>query len=185
MKGRRGRRLRKLLGDLKERRGYSHLEEKALDRTMWRARFGRGFRLVVRQTAKLTNIVYGSPGTKPNGVTLCALGLMWPDQLKEKTRGVKRNILHNLPLAAFVKLGKATTSFVMCVRPSVWPYGTTRLPLDGFSWNFMWVFFENLSRKLKFHQNLTRITVALYEDQYTFWITSRWFSLRTGNTSKL
>ena len=50
--GRRGRRRRKLLDDLKERRGYSHLKEEALDRTMWRARFGRGFRPVVRQTAK-------------------------------------------------------------------------------------------------------------------------------------
>jgi hypothetical protein len=40
---RRGRRHRKLLDDLKERRGYSHLKEKAIDRTMWRARFGRGF----------------------------------------------------------------------------------------------------------------------------------------------
>jgi hypothetical protein len=32
--GRRGRRRRKLLGNLKERRGYSHLKEEALDRTM-------------------------------------------------------------------------------------------------------------------------------------------------------
>jgi hypothetical protein len=38
--GRQGRRRRNLLDDLKERRGYSHLKEKALDRTMWRARFG-------------------------------------------------------------------------------------------------------------------------------------------------
>jgi hypothetical protein len=50
--GRRGRRRRKLLGDLKERRGYSHLKEEALDRTMWRARFGRSFGPVVRQTTK-------------------------------------------------------------------------------------------------------------------------------------
>jgi hypothetical protein len=35
--GRRGRRRRKLLDDLKERRGYSHSKEEALDRTMWRA----------------------------------------------------------------------------------------------------------------------------------------------------
>jgi hypothetical protein len=52
VKGRRGRRRRKLLDDLKERRGYSHLKEEALDRSMWRARFGRGFGPVVRQTAK-------------------------------------------------------------------------------------------------------------------------------------
>jgi hypothetical protein len=47
--GRRGRRRRKLLDDLKERREYSHLKEEALDRTMWKARFGRGFGPVVRQ----------------------------------------------------------------------------------------------------------------------------------------
>jgi len=42
------RRRRKLLDDLKERIGYSHLKEEALDRTTWRARFGRGFGPVVR-----------------------------------------------------------------------------------------------------------------------------------------
>jgi hypothetical protein len=47
---RRGRRRRKLLDDLKERRGYSHLKDEALDRTMWRTRFGRGFGPVMRQT---------------------------------------------------------------------------------------------------------------------------------------
>jgi hypothetical protein len=45
VKGRRGRRRRKLLDDLKERRGYSHLKEEALDRKMWRFRFGRGLDL--------------------------------------------------------------------------------------------------------------------------------------------
>jgi hypothetical protein len=48
--GKRGRRRRKLLDDFKESRGYSHLKEEALDRTMWRAGFGRGFGPVVRQT---------------------------------------------------------------------------------------------------------------------------------------
>ena len=50
--GRRGRIRRRLLDDLKERRGYSHLKEEALGRTMWRARFGRDFGPVVRQTTK-------------------------------------------------------------------------------------------------------------------------------------
>jgi hypothetical protein len=50
--GRRGRKRRKLLDDLKQRRGYSHLKEEALDRTMWRARFGRGLGPLVRQTTK-------------------------------------------------------------------------------------------------------------------------------------
>ena len=52
MTGRRGRRRRKLLDDLKERRGYSHLKEEALDHTMWRAGFGKGFGPVVRQTTE-------------------------------------------------------------------------------------------------------------------------------------
>jgi hypothetical protein len=50
--GRQGRRRRKLLDDLKERRGYSHMKEEALHCTTWRAHFGRGFGPVVRQTAK-------------------------------------------------------------------------------------------------------------------------------------
>jgi hypothetical protein len=50
--GRRGRKRRKLLDDLKERRGYSHLKEEAPDRSMWRTRFGRGLGPVVRQTTK-------------------------------------------------------------------------------------------------------------------------------------
>jgi hypothetical protein len=50
--GRRGRRRRKVLDGLKERRGYSHLKEEALDRTMWTDRFVRGFGTVVTQNAK-------------------------------------------------------------------------------------------------------------------------------------
>jgi hypothetical protein len=39
---RRGRRRKKLLDDLGDRRGYSHLKEEAVDRIKWRNRFGRG-----------------------------------------------------------------------------------------------------------------------------------------------
>jgi hypothetical protein len=53
--GRQGRRRRKLLDDIKERRWYSHLKEEALGRTMWRTRFGRCFGPVVRQTTKWMN----------------------------------------------------------------------------------------------------------------------------------
>jgi len=49
---RRGRRRKNLLDDLKDRRGYCHLKEEALDRTTWRAGFRRGFGPVVRQTAE-------------------------------------------------------------------------------------------------------------------------------------
>ena len=52
MTGRQGRRRRKLLDDLKERRGYSHLKGEALDPTIWTACFARGFGPVVRQTNK-------------------------------------------------------------------------------------------------------------------------------------
>ena len=44
---RRGRRRKKLLDDFKDRRGYCQLKVEALDRTMWRNRFGRGFGPVV------------------------------------------------------------------------------------------------------------------------------------------
>ena len=44
---RRGRRRKKLLDDLKDRRGYCQFKEEVLDRTMWRNRFGRGFGPVV------------------------------------------------------------------------------------------------------------------------------------------
>jgi hypothetical protein len=43
------RRRKKLLDDLKDRRGYSHLKEEALDRIKWRNRFVRDCGPVVRQ----------------------------------------------------------------------------------------------------------------------------------------
>jgi hypothetical protein len=50
--GRRERRCKQLLDDLKEKRRYWKLKEEALDRTMWRTRFGRGYGPVIRQTAE-------------------------------------------------------------------------------------------------------------------------------------
>ena len=69
MIGRRGRRRRKLLDDLKERRGYSHLKEEALYRTVWRAGFGRCFGPVVRQTTKCIN-EYVRTKAKDNALNL-------------------------------------------------------------------------------------------------------------------
>ena len=40
---------------VKDRRGYSHLKEEALDRTMWRNRFGGGFGPVVKQNTERMN----------------------------------------------------------------------------------------------------------------------------------
>jgi hypothetical protein len=52
MTGRRRRRRKQLLDDLKEKRRYWKLKEEALDRTLWRTRFGRGYGPVVRQTTE-------------------------------------------------------------------------------------------------------------------------------------
>jgi hypothetical protein len=88
-------------------------------------------------------------------------------------RSQKRNY-HCSPtllLGALAKFRKASISFVMSVCRSVRPYGTTRLPLDGFSRNLILEnFFENLSRKMKFHYNLTTITGTVHDDRYRFLI---------------
>jgi hypothetical protein len=52
MTSREGRRCRQLLDDLRKKRRYWKMEEEALDRTLWRTRFGRGCRPVIRQTAR-------------------------------------------------------------------------------------------------------------------------------------
>jgi hypothetical protein len=52
MTGRRGRRSKQLLDDLKDRRRYCKLKEEALDRALWRTGFGRGFGHVIRQTTE-------------------------------------------------------------------------------------------------------------------------------------
>jgi hypothetical protein len=49
---RRGRRHKQLLVDLKEKRRYWKLQEEALDRTLRRTRFGRGYGPAVRQTTE-------------------------------------------------------------------------------------------------------------------------------------
>jgi hypothetical protein len=52
MTGRRRRRRKQLLDDLKEKKSYCQLKKEALDRTLWRTRFGRGYGPVVRQTTE-------------------------------------------------------------------------------------------------------------------------------------
>jgi hypothetical protein len=58
---RRGRRGKKLLDDLGDRGGYSHLKEEALDRNKWRNRFGRGCGPVVWQITDDDDGGGGSP----------------------------------------------------------------------------------------------------------------------------
>jgi hypothetical protein len=52
MTGRRGRRCKQLLEDLKGKRRHWKLKEDALDRTLWRTHFGRSYGPVVRQTTE-------------------------------------------------------------------------------------------------------------------------------------
>jgi hypothetical protein len=47
----------------------------------------------------------------------------------------------------------------------------------------IWVLLKKMSRKFKFHWNLTRIKGTLHEDQYTFLIISRSILLRRRNVS--
>ena len=54
-------------------------------------------------------------------------------------------------------------------------------------WIFMkfdiWLFFENMSRKLNFHKNLTRVNGTLHEHQYTFLVIFRSVLLGMRNVS--
>jgi hypothetical protein len=68
MTGRRGRRRKQLLDELKEKRSYWKLKEEALDRILLRTRFGRGYGPVVRQTADYYKVhyrVHNSPSHFP------------------------------------------------------------------------------------------------------------------------
>jgi len=48
----RGRKRKQLLNDLKKMTEYRKLKEKAIDRTLWRSSFGRGYGPVVIETTK-------------------------------------------------------------------------------------------------------------------------------------
>ena len=61
MTRRRGRRRKKLLDDLKDRRGYSHLKEETLDRIMCRNVLRGGFGPVVRQNTEWMKFINDSP----------------------------------------------------------------------------------------------------------------------------
>jgi hypothetical protein len=52
VKGRRGRKRKQLLDNLKDNSGYWKLKEEALDRSVWRAGFERGYGTILRQTTE-------------------------------------------------------------------------------------------------------------------------------------
>ena len=105
-----------------------------------------------------------------------AFGTRLPDTKYREGPRIRRQFL-----GAFAKLRKATISFHMSVRPSVRPSvcPSVRPSARPPAWNsstptgriFMklgFFIFENLSRKLKFYQNPTRITDTLHENVFTF-----------------
>ena len=59
-------------------------------------------------------------------------------------------------LGAFAKLRKAIISFVISVRSSVCPHGTTRLPLDGF---------DEIWYLLIFRKSVEKFQVSLKSDR--------------------
>ena len=116
-------RRRKLLDDLKDRWRYSHLKEEALDRTMWRNRFGGGFgpgvrqntewwwiKFLVNKTNRCTEFqfywcyyctCFGQPFCPSSGVLSCTSALvhfmeLWPFAARSRfpTPGSKRSQLH-------------------------------------------------------------------------------------------
>ena len=89
---------------------------------------------------------------------------------------------------AFEKLRNATVSFVMnvlyvsvsvpsCAWDNPAPTGRIFMKFD------ISVFFENVSRKFKFHYNLTTITSTVHAHRYTLLLLSRSDLLRMRNVS--
>jgi hypothetical protein len=71
MTGRWGRINKQLLGDLKEKIRNWKLKEEALDRTMWKTRFGRGYEPVVRQTTEWMKLPPALTRKTLNFATVC------------------------------------------------------------------------------------------------------------------
>jgi hypothetical protein len=47
----------------------------------------------------------------------------------------------------YVDILRCVRKIVMSVRPSIFPQGTTRLPLDGFSWTLIFYYFSKVCRE--------------------------------------
>ena len=56
------------------------------------------------------------------------------------------------------------------VRLSARPHGTTRLPLDGFSWNLISEYFSEICREIQVSLKSDKTDWSLHEDQYTILI---------------
>jgi hypothetical protein len=84
-------------------------------------------------------------------------------------------------ITCFTNLRKETIGFVMCPCLSPWKISS---PTERIFMKFnIWVFFENMLRKLNFYWPLTRITGTLHEDLCTFIVISRSILLSMRNLS--
>jgi len=115
---------------------------------------------------------------------MCALFVLQKECRKvwgaRYTLGERNRSENTVVFRRFHKLREVTIIFVMSVRPSAWnsaPSGRIFTKFD------MVVFWENMSRKFKFHLNLTRITGTLHEDQNLFLIYLAQFFLASHNTN--
>ena len=79
------------------------------------------------------------------------------------------------------KIAKRDYRFDKPACPFFCPH--TRLPLDGFSWNFISEDFPKISRENSSWLNLTTITGTVYEYLCTFMVIARWILLRMRNIS--
>ena len=85
---------------------------------------------------------------------------------------------------SFRKITKKTNGFVTSVSPSVHmeQIGSHWTNFHGFCYLNIFI---HLSRKFKFHYNLTRITVTLHEGKYTLMIISHSVNIRTNKTGNV
>jgi hypothetical protein len=84
---------------------------------------------------------------------------VWVDKFREialirRLRKISKRLLASSYVCASVRL----------------PHRRTRLQLEGLSWNLIFKFFLEISRKFEFHYNLTRVKDTSHEDQYKFLI---------------
>ena len=123
-------------------------------------------------------------------VVLDSLGpkISWTCWWREITYLNQKLNLNCLPYIQFLgafALRRAAIRFVMSVCTNV--YSSTLNILAPTAQIFIkfhiWIFFENLSRKFKFHYNRTRITATSCEDQYICLTISCSFPLRIENVS--
>ena len=74
-------------------------------------------------------------------------------------------------------------SVCLSVRPSVRPHGTTRLPLDGFLWNFIFECFSKICRENAICIHFWSNYWLLYMKTGAHPLLSRWILLRMRNVS--